>query len=137
MNHHGFDQTSNGGWRKFGSANNYQAAINSIIKFVKKNGWGNEKNGSHALRWHLFQLYAMAGKMVEAKKVIESVIQKDIWNDYYTRGTLAWLNKDKEALQKEIDAAKADTYYVENVGTNIEIMERLLNGIGKPYKEVY
>jgi len=42
-----------------------------------------------------------------------------------------------DALKKEIDAAHSDAEYIKNAGNNIEILERMLNGIGKKYSEVY
>jgi hypothetical protein len=132
MSHHEFDQTNNG-WRKFGS--NHKAAIQAILDFVREKGWGTNKD--HVLRWHLFQLYAMENMNTQAKALLQNIIKSGDRNDYYSRGTLAWMNGNKKALQMEIDAAKADKEYMNCCAINIKILERMLNGIGKKYSEVY
>jgi len=133
MTHHEFDQTRDG-WRKFGD--DHKASIKAIFQFAKEKGWGENESG-HVLLWHLFQLFAMENMNDKATKLLRHIIKSGNWNDYYSRGTLAFMNSDVDALKKEIDAAHSDAEYIKNAGNNIEILERMLNGIGKKYSEVY
>ena len=87
--------------------------------------------------WHLFQMYAMDEQKDKAKQLLQGIINKDIWNDYYTRGTLAWYNNDERALKKEIKQATNDTEYTAGGVQNINILRNMLKGLGKTYKEVY
>ena len=133
MTHHEFDQTRTG-WRKFGD--DHKASIKAIFQFAKEKGWGENESG-HVLLWHLFQLFAMENMNDKAIKLLRHIIKSGNWNDYYSRGTLAFMNSDADTLNKEIDAAIADEEYIKNAGNNIEILKRMLNGIGKKYSEVY
>jgi hypothetical protein len=128
LSHREFDQSKVG--------EDYKSARQSIYAFAKEKGWGKNENG-HVLLWHLFQLYAMDDMNVEAKKLLQHIIKSGNWDDYYSRGTLAWMNGDEESLKKEIKAAEDDVDYASGNGGNVEILRRMLGGIGKKYREVY
>ena len=133
MTHREFDQTRDG-WRKFGD--DHKASIKAIFQFTKEKGWG-ENESDHVLLWHLFQLFAMENMNNKAIKLLRCIIKSGNWNDYYSRGTLAFMNSDADTLKKEIDAAIADEEYIKTAGNNIKILKHMLNGIGKKYSEVY
>lgn len=133
--HWEFDQSKDSEWRVLGRQERYKDAIELIEQFVKQNGWGNPNESS--IMWHLFQMYAMDEQRDKAKQLLQGIINKDIWNDYYTRGTLAWYNNDERALKKEIKQATNDTEYTAGGVQNINILRNMLKGLGKTYKEVY
>jgi len=133
--HWEFDQSPNSPWRALAQKGDYKGAIDSIEQFVKQNGWGGPDDG--VLKWHLFQMYASDNQNDKAKQLLKHIIDKGIWNDYYSRGTLAWYNNDKKALEKEIQQATNDKEYSAHSSNNINILRRMINGIGKSYSEVY
>ena len=133
--HWEFDQSKDSEWRVLGRQERYKDAIELIEQFVKQNGWGNPNESS--IMWHLFQMYAMDEQKDKAKQLLQGIINKDIWNDYYTRGTLAWYNNDERALEKELQQAINDKEYTAGGVQNINILRNMLKGLDKTYKEVY
>ena len=133
--HWEFDQSADSEWRVLAQQGKYKDAINSIEQFVKQHGWGGPGDG--VLMFHLFQMYAMDEQRDKAKQLLQDIINKDVWNDYYTRGTLAWYNNDKKALEKELQQAINDKEYSAAAHSNINILRNMLKGLGKTYKEVY
>jgi hypothetical protein len=133
--HWEFDQSPNSPWRALAQKGNYKGAIDTIKQFVKQNGWGGPEDS--VLMWHLFQMYAMDEQRGKAKQLLQYIINKGVWNDYYSRGTLAWYNNDREGLEKEIQQATNDKEYSTHNSNNINILQKMLNGIGKSYKDVY
>ena len=135
--HWEFDQSKDSEWRVLGRQGRYKDAIKSIEQFVKQNGWGNPNES--VLMFHLFQMYAMDEQRDKAKQLLRDVINKGIWDDSYTRGTLAWYNNDEEALEKELRQAINDEKHraASPENGNINILRSMLKGLGKTYKEVY
>ena len=135
--HWEFDQSKDSEWRVLGRQGRYKDAIKSIEQFVKQNGWGNPNES--VLMFHLFQMYAMDEQRDKAKQLLQDVINKGIWDDSYTRGTLAWYNNDEEALKKELRQAINDEKHraASPENGNINILRSMLKGLGKTYKEVY
>ena len=135
--HWEFDQSENREWEVLGQQGRYKDAIELIEQFVKLNGWGDPNESS--IMFHLFQMYAMDEQRDKAKQLLQDIINKDIWNDYYTRGTLAWYNNDEKALEKELQQAINDKEYraAHSKDQNINILRNMLKGLGKTYKEVY
>lgn len=132
MSLHDFDQTEKG-WRQY--KNNVPLMIDLLTNYMAINETKDE-----ILTWHLGQLYATNN---EYEKAIQEMIktlrpidgtQDELnrsWN-FYVMGTIAFLKNDKVSLTLYGDSLKNNP-----VTMNSEVLQRLLTGFGKLYKNAY
>ena len=90
-------------WRQLSAEKKYRAAADLIVAYL------NTKNATnkHALRWHAGQMFAMANESALAKKYFKrtySIFYKWLGDEddktwyYYARGTVAFIDGDKNKL---------------------------------------
>ena len=123
-------------WRKLSEDKKYLDAANLIIAYIKS----NTSNNRHALNWHAGQMFAMAGENALAKKYFRKTYSVAyVWFGnadaktwyYYAKGTIAFIDNDKHAMEKMI--RKWRRKYPP--GKNLEALERLKNHWDKSYEE--
>jgi tetratricopeptide (TPR) repeat protein len=123
-------------WELLSQEGKYDEAIIELQKQIKL----ADKKSKHKDYWHLGQLYAFkndyATAIIYLKKSTNSfdLLFDKYWR-YYYKGTIAFLQRKKNKLQKyhkKMQKAKAE-YYKGNAAT----LESLYLNYEKPYLEAY
>lgn len=103
-----FDQDMQGGWRPLGMKEGCEEAAAELIR-----AWRHEKR-DHAsiLYWHEGQMRAFAGQTGEALSLFRLTYKApefdaDFGWNHYVSGTIAFLTRDREYLDRSIAALKA------------------------------
>ncbi len=122
-------------WRKLSSERHYAEAATHIVAYIK----GHKKvSNKHSLHWHAGQMYAMAGDYASGKKYFKktySVFYRWIGDEdagawyYYAKGTVAFLDGDKEELEGII--RKWEKHFPKDI--NYEALLQLLKHWGERY----
>ena len=130
-----FDQTAGQGFRKLAGLGCKQQAADLIEAYIEAN---NATQSS--LRWHIAQLRASHGANDEAIRYARTVLneEEDLearplrWNDYVL-ATIAFLEKDKAALQYHRDqvAAGADDHFGNQL--NLKLLDALIKHFDHSY----
>lgn len=131
-----FDQTEEQGFRPLAALQCDKEAADLIEAYIAKN---NAKQSS--LRWHIAQMRAMSGDYPNAIRYANSVLnaQEDFsknplrWNDY-VKATIAFLERDRKALQyhrDQVAAAKAEHFGNE---LNAKLLDALLKHFDQDYR---
>lgn len=157
-----FDQNlPNGGWRRIGNIPGCEAAAAKLISAYR----ARHPDASTTVAWHEGQMLASAGLYQRAIPALEDA-RKDPardpagWN-HYVDATIAFLADDREGLEQARDRLAAVPYdqapglpplvdgHVEfptqpgqpplrmRWPPNIDVVEGLLNCLGKPYSDAY
>lgn len=95
-------------WRKLANTKEYEKAGNMIVSYLKKN---KKRTNSQSLQWHAGQMFAKAQNDKQAifyfKKTYNFLYrlfggdEGKAWY-FYAKGTVAFIKRDKERLQKMI-----------------------------------
>lgn len=146
-----FDQDMNGGWRALGMKDGCEIATAELIR-----AWRHEKR-DHAsiLYWHEGQMRALGGQTAEAIALFRLTYkpaEEDAefgWN-HYVSGTIAFLERDREALAAATRSLKVIPEPANNSFTrpdgaviqmtwppNLNVLEAFERCWGKSYKEAY
>ncbi len=100
-------------WRLLSSQKKYAEAADLIVQYLNTKSTINNK---HSLNWHAGQMFAMAGNKDEAIKYFNktySFISKFFSDEdgkqwyYYAKGTVAFIKRDKEQLNRILNKWKA------------------------------
>lgn len=137
-----FDQDVNGGWRPLGKEGCYGVAANLILDYRNTHGIEDK-----TLIWHEGQMRAMNGENELAVELFkQSYDKKDseaaqAWN-YYVDATIAFLQKDKEALLKAraslAKVPKPEGFPPQMTWPmNIEFVDSFISCFGREYKDAY
>ncbi len=123
-----FDQSSVG-FRQY--ANQYEL-INLIIPhFITKNSISDKE--ARNLHWYLGQIHAFNNNYEDAiSEMQQSYLEGSISWNCSVRGTKAFLEKDKETLQKSLDTLGQQ----ENI-MNIEFLDKFVEHFDKSYRSAY
>lgn len=105
LSYQAFDQTMDGGFRTLANAGCQKEAADLIEAYIEATGARQS-----SLRWHIAQLRASHGAEQEAIEYArasltdnEDLLEHPLrWNDYVL-ATIAFLEKDREALKKHRD----------------------------------
>lgn len=127
-----FDQNPSGGWRTLYNENCFVEAAELIDAYIEKHKLFNNTQ----LYFHAGQLFALAGDKASAiVKLRRSLLPASVrsgsflWNDYVL-GTIAFLERDKAALQSHLEVLKAKQGV--NV-PNIRVLQLLADRFDMPY----
>lgn len=137
-----FDQDINGGWRPFSKEGCYGVAANLILDYRN-----THEIKDTTLIWHEGQMRAMNGENELAVELFkQSYDKKDsvaaqAWN-HYVDATIAFLQKDKEALFKAraslAKVPKPDGFPPQMTWPmNIEFVDSFISCFGREYKDAY
>jgi tetratricopeptide (TPR) repeat protein len=144
-----FDQNEEKGWRKLEKAGKPLEAVEVIKKYLKINsdklhtGSVEDRDLEKFMHFHIGQLLALDGQN-NYQEAIEyfkkaSVPEKEGWN-YYVDGTVAFLTKDSNRLNKNIrgleSLEKAFGVGINNLNILLNFAEALKNSEFS-YKKVY
>ena len=129
-----FDQTQDQGFRVLAASGCYAEAASLIQEYIATND-----ATQNSLRWHVAQLSATAGDsetaIVYSKQVLSESEDFSVrplrWNDYVL-ATIAFLEKDMDALMLHRDRVEAGTEFAGNA-MNL----KLLNALIKHFDESY
>lgn len=123
-------------WRQLSDEGDYEhAAMILQYRAIKE---GRKSRTWHADNWHAGQMLAMAGKYEDAKasmKYTYNVFYKLFGGEdaktwyYYAKGTIAFLDDDKQGLERIID--KWEVKYPKD--NNYKNLQRLLDNWGETY----
>jgi hypothetical protein len=144
-----FDQTPRQGWRLLGEEMEcYQEAAELIVSYLNVNSTKFQGNQDTILQFHAGQMYAFADDYEAAMPWFKrSFDQPDnlppefqpyitAWNAY-VNATIAFLNKDKVALESyRAEVAKGPNGPDGKV-MNLDIVDRLIDNFDKPYRNAY
>lgn len=124
---HQFDQTE-AGWRKY--AEFYPEVVGLMSQYLSINNVSYSKAAN--IRWHIGQIHAGNDEYQNAIESMKLSYVKEAppWWNLYVQGTIAFLEKDKKALEQAIDLLKK-----ENNQTNLDVLLKLFAGFDKTYKE--
>lgn len=132
LSYEAFDQTPRQGFRSLAGAGCPAEAADLIEAYIEATG---ARQGS--LMWHIAQLRASAGDYPAALDAARRSLRDEdtgdfLWNDYVL-GTIAFLERDREALVAHRDAlaAKADAHR----GNAINL--RMLNALVRHFQADY
>lgn len=131
-----FDQTEQQGFRPLAALQCDKEAADLIEAYIAKN---NATQSS--LRWHIAQMRAMSGDYPNAIRYANSVLHEHEdfqqnalrWNDY-VKATIAFLERDRKALQyhrDQVAAAKAEHFGNE---LNAKLLDALLKYFERDYR---
>jgi len=138
-----FDQTQGSGWRKLAMEGKHEEAAKLIDRYLLENADTDKKKG--ILNFHAGQMYAFADisdlAVDRFKKSYNLDYPEDFepyakqWNSY-VNATIAFLEKDREALLKHKDeiVQGPDGGMKENNG---RVVDRLIEHFGRSYSEAY
>lgn len=131
-----FDQTEHQGFRLLAEQQCDQQAADLIEAYIAKN---QAKQSS--LRWHIAQLRASSGDYANAIRYANTVLneQEDFsknplrWNDY-VKATIAFLERDRKALQVHRDRVVAAA--AEHFGNELngKLLDALLRHFDRDYR---
>jgi len=138
-----FDQAMGKGWRALADAGRYEEAGIIIDQYLTEAL--ESKRYSSMLNFHAGQCYAFAGKTEIAVERFQRSFQREEPESYvrlarqwnaYVNGTVAFLQGDRIKLQtsrNEVAAGPEGTMKE----LNTKVLDRLIDGLGKSYDEVY
>ncbi|MCV2351693.1 hypothetical protein [Paucibacter sp. Y2R2-4] len=136
LDYRAFDQTEGQGFRALVREPGCEKQAADLIEaYIAANG---AKQSS--LRWHIAQLRATQGDTVAAVRYSKTVLSdKDDrkpgslrWNDY-VRATIAFLEKDRVALQSHRDAVAAGKDEHFGNALNLKLLDSLLRHFDRDY----
>jgi len=146
-----FDQDLNGGWRPLGQREGCELAAAELIR-----EWRHiKRNHASILYWHEGQLRAQGGQTQQAIALF-GLTRKSVDNDadfgwnHYVDGTIAFLERDRDALARAIERLRAVPEPTSNSFTrpdgtivqlswppNLNVLEGFERCWDKTYAEVY
>lgn len=124
-------------WRKLSQLKNYKEAAELVVEYLNKS---KNITNQHSLNWHAGQLFAMANEKDKAKKYFKktySIFYKLFGDDdaktwyYYAKGTVAFLERDKQKLNRII--LKWNKHFPKD--KNYKTLEILLEKWDNTYQE--
>ncbi|MGQ2983279.1 hypothetical protein [Flavobacterium sp.] len=126
-------------WRKISAEGKHHESAELIVNYIKNSQNAENKQ---SLNWHAGQMYAMAGEGRQAVKYIKKTYDSFYkwlggedgkgWY-YFAKGTVAFIERDKEKLERII------TYWKKELplDNNYEELVTLYNNWDKEYKDAY
>ena len=128
-----FDQDMQGGWRYYANQKRFAAAASLIQIYLDRNT-GISEFEREVMFWHAGQMLAIDGQEERAIPLMEKSRKKEddfmLWNPYLD-ATIAFLNKDRPAFDKNLKAVAA----ISN-NPNLPLLELLGKHFDKSYREV-
>ena len=132
-----FDQTMGSGFRALAQAGCEREAADLIEAYIEATGAGQS-----SLRWHIAQLRASHGNRVEAVKYARESLREDEdlsrhplrWNDYVL-ATIAFLEKDREALVMHRDRVAEGVDAHRGNAMNLRLLDALIENFDASYSE--
>lgn len=127
-------------WRKLSSENKNAESAALLENYI--NNSSNAIN-KHSLNWHAGQMFAMAGNKPKAIKYMKktySVFYRWFGGQegkewyYYAKGTVSFIRRDKEKLQRMITLWHKNKL---SQNGNLKELEKLLDNWDKTYNEAY
>lgn len=122
-------------WRKLAASQQYDEAAMLMEFFIKE----RPRHQTHALRWHLAQLYAFGGHQKQAIRYARStysIFYKWFGNEdakswyYFAKGTVAFFQRDQQTLHLILAKWKRQL----PVNNNYRELERLSKHWTDPYQ---
>jgi hypothetical protein len=138
MDYARFDQTPDEGWRRL-SQRSCLVEAGQLIDLYLHDKPGLSASQKANLSFHAGQVYAFADKNDEALKRFRSAIvnpsapREFKWSEYVL-ATIAFLEHDADRLVENRNAIEDAASYAPN-RTNLEVVDRLIAGFGRSYKE--
>lgn len=136
LDYQSFDQTEGRGFRALVATPGCEKQAADLIEaYIAANG-----AKQRSLRWHIAQLRATQGDAAAAIAAAKTVLSdKDDhvpgalrWNDY-VRATIAFLEKDRPALQRHRDAVAAGRDEHFGNALNLNLLDNLLQHFERDY----
>lgn len=132
LEYEAFDQTSNGGWRRY--SDDVELQIQLVQDYIQLH-----RSTQQSLRWHLGQLYGMNDDYESAIEQFEQCLSynpeddvyKAAWN-YYVNATIAFMKRDRNLFNAYFDSLQNH-----NETMNIHVLIRLKENFDKSYREAY
>lgn len=132
-----FDQTMGSGFRVLGQAGCDRRAADLIEAYI--DATGAEQS---SLRWHIAQLRASHGDNAEAVKYARASLRdnEDLsehplrWNDYVL-ATIAFLEKDREALSTHRDRVAEGVDEHRGNAMNLRLLDAMIEHFDASYSE--
>lgn len=133
-----FDQDMDGGWRAVAAPGPacFTPAAELILAYVEQHGEAALERPTLAY-WHAGQMFAMAGEteraLTEFRRSYQDATDNEMagmWNRY-ADGTIAFLERDREALIAARDALPA------MMGSNRDVLDGFVNCWDRPIMEAY
>lgn len=131
-----FDQTAGKGWRVLQDSGCFLEAANLIDEYVARHG------RSYTLSFHAGQLLLKSGDYTAARAKFALAKRNDLpperplkWNEFVD-AYVAYINDDRQALQLARDAIAVRSDFLGNK-KNLEVVDRLLAKLGRPYAEIF
>jgi hypothetical protein len=129
-----FDNIENSKWRKMEHNGNYNGAIKYMMNYYINNKENLLNYQIGAIFWHIGQIYATDNNYKNAIEWMSKPEVSDSIEPNYQKGTISFLKNDLKKLQffynKLIKNDPTD-------GSGRDILKKLINNFGLPYKEVY
>ncbi len=134
LDYSAFDQDMDGGWRMVAAEERFDDAGRLIDVYLARRAAELEPNQRILLNFHAGQMYAMADDRKLAVKRFETSIEPnptmESWNPY-VEATIAFLNRDREALLAARNAMAATPDGI----MNMPVVDRLVANLGKSYMD--
>lgn len=138
-----FDQIHGEGWRIYGEGQCYREAADLIVDYILHSRGPLNADNLRILRWHAGQMRALEGEEEAALDFFRASYEppdaprRNIdWNSYVD-ATVAFLTKDRTAL----DAARArlarQTPFENGYYPNLNVVDGFITCFEMPYAEAY
>ncbi|MBE9159413.1 hypothetical protein IQ265_21650 [Nodosilinea sp. LEGE 06152] len=147
LDYNAFDQSAAQGWRPLAVIECYREAAELIVSYLDSNP-GLTGNEREILAFHAGQMLAYDNDYDSAISFFEQSFfpqgelpldfkpYADAW-DAYVNATIAFLRQDQAALMAyRADVAAGPTLNGEQP-MNLEVVDRLIENFGKPYRQAY
>lgn len=130
-----FDQTMDAGFRPLAGAGCYRQAADLIEAYIEEHD-----APQRSLRWHVAQMRAVDGDSEAAVASARSVLSETEdfteqplrWNDYVL-ATIAFLEKDREALEFHRDQVALGAAEHQGNAMNLRLLDSLLRNFDQSY----
>jgi hypothetical protein len=137
LSYEAFDQTEGSGFRVLAARRCEREAADLIVEYLVAN-----KATQRSLRWHVAQLRATHGDTPRAIAYARSVLAEHEnfdasplrWNDYVL-ATIAFLERDRDALVRHRDNVAAGAAAHAGNALNLKLLDRLIRHYGSSYAE--
>lgn len=137
LSYEAFDQTMGSGFRELSAQGCEREAADLIEAYIEATG--AEQN---SLRWHIAQLRASHGDYEQAVRYARSSLieNEDLsarplrWNDYVL-ATIAFLEEDREALQRHRDRVAEGVDEHRGNAMNLRLLDALIEHFEASYAE--
>ena len=148
LSYDALEQSPNQGWRSLSKINCYQEAARLIISYFDTNPQLHHQQEFEILSFHAGQMFSYNNNYYSAIPLFKNSFSRtgglpleykqyaDAW-DAYVNATIAFLERDKPALEAYRAQVAVGPKLPNGEVMNLAVVDRLIKNFGKPYHQAY